>query len=357
MRIFALVVTMLSVPHAAAAQVRDEPLFQRALTLSEGIVREGCAPLLVGSSDHPFREAPVACDAFLALALASMAEGHPERRAPAAHAIERLLEDALGRRARAAFRSTGNSDVDGRALPRSVLYRGLVLVTAAALEGVGGDHSLVDPLADAVAQDLERSAAGWLPSFGRRIWPCDHAPAAAALLLHAGGRDDARAARWRAAGQATRDRLVTLLDAPRGFTTRIDARGRPLEPLPRGTALAFTAGFLLHADRALAARFAQVLADDFCDSFGPVAACREHPRGVHRRADAASGPITHGYGAGASALGIGASRALAPVRLHTQLVAGADAAGVGRFLAEPERFRLENAIYFWGRTATTLTMR
>ncbi len=331
---------------AQAQSIDDEDvLFSRALALSDVVVDHGCSPRLLGSAAHPFHEAPAACDVFLSLALASMAVDHEERREPARAAIAHLLDHALSPRVRAPFRSTGTVRVGDRDLPRSVLYRGYLLLVTVALERVGGTAAIADPLARALAHDLDGAAAGWLPSFGHTIWPCDHAPAAAGLLLQ-------RDPRWRASGDALARRLSSSLDSR--FPTRVDAQGRAVEPLPRGTVLAFTAGFLQHADRALAARFASVLTSDFCDTFGGLAACREWPRGVDRGPDAVSGPIQRGYGIGASALAMGATRALDDESMHRHLVTAAHTMGIERYLDRPSRFGLENAIYLWARAARPL---
>ncbi|MCC6877558.1 MAG: hypothetical protein IT378_24840 [Sandaracinaceae bacterium] len=330
---------------AAHAQTGDE-LFESALALTDVVTTRGCGPHLVDSSAHPFREAPAACDVFLSLALASMAVDAPARTPAARAAIERLYGHVRAQPQQAIFRSSGNVSFERQRLPRSVLYRGYALLVGAALERLGGRAEGVELLAGSLARDLE---GGWLPSFGRSIWPCDHAPAAAGLILMGQLR---REPGWERAGRGLVDRLSARLDPQ--FPARIDARGRAVEPLPRGTVLAFTAGFLQHADIDSARLFANALAEGFCDRLGGLAACREWPRGVDRRADAVSGPIVGGYGTGATALGGGATRVLADRSLHEGLLASAEQLGIERIRADRARFGLENAIDLWSRSARFL---
>lgn len=346
----AFIALFLASPSLAGAQ--DDALFTQALELADIVVEHGCPHRLVGSDAHPFREADSACDTYVALALASLSVDRPERRQRALAALERLFTHVLSARARGPFRSAGIVHVGDRRLPRSVLYRGYALLVATSIERVGGaSPPIADALADSLAADLEASPAGWLPSFGRAIWPCDHAPAAAALALHARGRSGPAAERWARASRALVERLSRLLATQ--FHTRVDASGSPIQPLPRGTVLAFTAGFLLHADRALAAPFARTLTQDFCDRLDGSAACREWPRGIDRPADAVSGPILGGYATGASALAIGATRSLDDASFHRDLSATADRMMTGA-LADPRRRPLENAILLWARTAQPL---
>lgn len=343
---YALLAGLLALGAQAHAQ-DDEALFASALSLVDVVTTQGCGPNLVGSRAHPFREAPAACDVFLSLALASMAVDHPEREAAAREAVLRLYQHVRAPAQQAIFRSSGSVTLGGERLPRSVLYRGYALLAGAALERLGGRAEGLEVLAGSLARDLDAST--WLPSFGRSIWPCDHAPAAAGLILAAGLRhEDA----WGRAGRALVERLRSQSQPQ--FPTRIDARGRAVEPLPRGTVLAFTAGFLQHADLESARVFASALGEGFCDRLGELAACREWPRGVDRGADAVSGPIVRGYGTGATALGAGAARALADPSLHRGLLATAESFGIERIRSDRARFGLENAIDLWSRSARFL---
>ena len=115
--------------------------------------------------------------------------------------------------------------------------------------------------------------------------------------------------------------------------------------------MAWTAGLLLHGDAEVARVFAQDFVERFCDRLAAVAACREWPRGVKGGADADSGPIVQGLGMGASALGIGATRALGDPGWHASLLRAADLAGLGEIRKSPDRFGFEKAIDLWGRTA------
>jgi hypothetical protein len=57
----------------------------------------GCAPRLLGSEEHKFIEAQIACDAFSGLAIVSEALDGKTETAAAVAAVRRLLADAKGR--------------------------------------------------------------------------------------------------------------------------------------------------------------------------------------------------------------------------------------------------------------------
>ncbi len=212
-----------------------------------------------------------------------------------------------------------------------------------------GDPRELDALAHELADDLDRSETGWLPTFGDQRWPCDHAPAASALLLHGRLRKDPRTL---AAGEKLVARLEAALSQPGGFPTRVLPSGAIAEATPRGTAMAWTAGFLLAGGPpGLARRFAERTVDTFCDRRLGGFACREYPRGVDRPADAASGPILLGYGVASSALALAATRALETADAHRALLATVRLADARRVIGDTQRRRLENAIYAWGVTA------
>ncbi|MBN2357978.1 MAG: hypothetical protein JXR83_00900, partial [Deltaproteobacteria bacterium] len=291
---------------------------------------------------------------FLASALVSLALARPERAAEAARGVDLLIDHALTGSGTAPFKSTGWIAVGGQRLPRSVLYQGFVLLALAGLERLAPDNlrsSFFDALADSLSRRLDGSAAGFLPSFGRDlVWPCDHAPALSALALHASLRP-AHAARTRDAAQSLAARMTSLLDRQRGFATRIAPSGKIIEATPRGVAMAWSAGFLIAGEPALAARFAVQYERRFCLRHAGLAACREWPPGVDRGSDEVSGPIVMGFGVGSSALGLAASRALADPGLQRALLRTAHLVGIGRLLSQPARYPLENAIYLWARSA------
>jgi hypothetical protein len=257
-----------------------------------------------------FRGAPMLCIALQAAAITSSALDDPTRTSAAAEALELLVEQALAPAARRGFP------------PNSVLYRGLVALVLAGLERVAPSNArtpLFDELVTGLARDLD---AGWLPTYKGETYPCDHAPAASALRLHAGLRGSSPDAADRLA-----DRLRRAL-----------AKGFPASTVDRTE----RASTLLPGEPELAARFAERFVT-FCDR-GLVTACREWKQ--PRRADAASGPIIAGYSVGATALGLPATRMLpawhAALEL-TALVGGAHALG--------EQQPLEAALVRYGQTA------
>lgn len=336
----------------------DEELWQRGLALVPIVVEQGCSPYLLGDADNSFGESSAACDAFLAAALVSMAIDDPVRTAAAIPAVDALIEHALAPSGTQPFASTGWIAVDSRRLPRSVLYQGFLLLALAGRERLAPDHGrsgLYDALADSLARRLDASAAGFVPTYGQdRVWPCDHTPALSALTLHAQLRSEA-ARRTGPAARALQQRLATLLAAKRGFATRIAPSGKVIEATPRGVAMAWSAGFLVAGDPALARRFGEAFAQTFCRRHLGLAACREWPPGVERGPDASSGPIVLGFGIGASALGLAATRALADDSLHRELLRTAHLVGIERMLGQPDRYPLENAIYLWARSARPWT--
>jgi len=338
-----------------AVAVPEAPqLWQRALALVPIVVEQGCTPYLLGDASNSFGESSTACDVFLVAALVSLALDDPARTTEATSAVDALIDHALSANGTAPFASTGWITIAGRQLPRSVLYQGFVLLALAGRERLGPNNArsgFYDALATSLAQRLVASSAGFLPTYGvDHVWPCDHTPALSALTLHAQLRP-AAAHDTGPAARALRQRLAALLDAKRGFVTRIAPSGKVIEATPRGVAMAWSAGFLVAGDPALAARFAQKFSQTFCRRHLGLAACREWPPGVDNGPDASSGPIVLGFGIGASALGLAATRALPDANLHRELLRTAHLVGVERMLSQPEHYPLENAIYLWARSA------
>jgi len=328
----------------------DAPPAERAVRLTPLVLAKSCPKRLLNSASHPFAESAVACDAFLASALVSLALDDPRQTQRAAAAVGKLIEQALDAASQRPFASTGWSRVGGRKLPRSVLYRGFLMVMLAGHEKLasGGPYAaLARELAGALARDLSSAPAGLLPSFGKAIWPCDHAPAASGLAVYAAAADDGEAAR-----AATRliERLGEMLERPTGFPARVDARGAALEPTPRGTVLAFASGWLAIGEPELARRFAGTLTEGFCDRLPVGAACREWPRGVSRGADAASGPLVAGYGVRAGALALAAAHGASMPEWEKALLATARGLELDATISDLGRYPLENAIFLWART-------
>lgn len=344
--------------HAGPASPAPAPAPWR-LKLSEGvsvdgdalqrqITTKGCARSVLGRKELTFSEAQVTCTAFLSFVLV---QASLEGRAPSdvRERLAALLSDALGR-GRAPFQSTGSEPVAGYSLPRSVLYRGLLLLMLVGMERAGlardEDRTLFDALAARTVEDFAHQPL--LPSFGTSIWPCDNALAASGLLLHGRLRGVEAS---RAMGERLATHLGTLLQQPGGFPTQVDAKGHRVEKLPRGSTLAWTAAFLTMSGHPAARAFADVLLKDFCERlalFPKAAACREWPRGVERPADAASGPLVSGYAQGTTALAIAATRAAEALRpWHLDLRTTAVLGGIQEQLSQPTLHPLETALYLW----------
>ena len=186
-----------------------------------------CRPTVLG---HTFRGAAILCLAFQAASITSLALDDPTRRIAAVMAVDTLVGQALDPAARRGVP------------PSSILYRGLVALMLAGLERLSPNNPrtpLFDDLANELARDLE---AGWLPTYTRETYPCDHAPAASALRLHSvlrGSSPDA--------ADHLADRLRRALAT--GFPTST------VDHTERASTLAFTAAFLVAGEPELAARF------------------------------------------------------------------------------------------------------
>jgi hypothetical protein len=320
-----------------------------ALALVEEVTAPaGCAPRLLGQQAHGFIEAQIACDVFLGLALVDEALVGNLEGARAAAAVRRLLVDAQGRGRLPFARS-----------PASVLRRGYELLLYSGLSRLGAlkdeEGAAFDQLARSVAADVERAAPAFVESFHAAYWPCDSAPAAAGLVLHGSLRRDEHT---RAAGLQLAQRLERLRASKGGFVTKVDRVGHTLEGTPRGTVMAWTAGFLAVAGLPMARAFADDFFARFCAEdvrlLGVVvpASCREWPRGVDRKPDAVSGPIVDGQGMGASALGIAALRASGRAADADKLSAMALMARQWARLQPSMRVGpLERAILLWGASA------
>ncbi|HEY3359107.1 MAG TPA: hypothetical protein VGQ83_38010, partial [Polyangia bacterium] len=242
---------------AAPPPPRPGPIPAQLADLAREVSRQGCAGAEGTGGGEPFRWAALGCQAFTAGALvaAAVAPGAPPaERARAGELVEQLARLALGPAAQAPFTGTGTVTAGRRDVPASVLYRGLALYVLAGLERLEGPNPLsgeLDALAAGLAADLERSRSGLLPTYGTTdLYPSDHAPAAAALLLHGRLRGSAASTR---AGAALTARLLWLLHRRGGFPTRVTPPGATAVGV-RGTPLAFTASFLLAAEPAAARR-------------------------------------------------------------------------------------------------------
>jgi len=317
--------------------------------LADRVLEGRCSKKLLDTAEHPFVEAQVVCDAFVAFALINrqLDRGGDLPQADQSR-LRALVDDALAAAERAPFAT--EKRVGEWRFPNSVLYRGILALMLAGIHRIDAGDAETAALFDNLAVSLQRGYAErrLLPSFGSAIWPCDNAIAASALVLHGRLRADELSHRT---GVAVARHLAKLSARPRGFPTRVDSTDRAVRPTPRGTAMAWTAAFLAISGLPEADHFATTLLHDFCDrrTVGDqhLAACREWPRHVRRGSDGVSGPILHGYGVGASALALAATRGAGRDRWYRSLMDTARAAGVGAITAAPERFPLENAILLW----------
>ncbi|WP_240356727.1 hypothetical protein [Myxococcus eversor] len=341
-------------PSHSSSPDLNVPSGQALQALEQRILGRGCEPQLLGDASRRFSEAQLLCAAHLSFLLVQLSlDGGAPPETP--RRVKALLDNALTK-GRAPFLSDGAALVEKHHLPHSVLYRGYVLLMLAGMERAGLADAASTALFDALAARLVEALSKQLlmPSFGKSVWPCDSAPAAAGLLLHGRLRGNAESL---AMGERLTARLVELAALPSGFPTKMNAKGRLVEPTPRGTTLAWTGAFLAMGSHSSAATFTTALVKGYCDRPGgellPFAACREWPRGVNGRQDAASGPLLHGgYSVGASALAIAATRLSPEHRAwHQDLLNAAREMGIRPMLEKPHMHPLETALYWWGANA------
>jgi hypothetical protein len=328
---------------APSLQAADE--LMPSEKLAEIVLGTGCQSHLMANDQHPFPEAQMVCVSLVSFRLVDeILDGQP---APKRRALlKNLLKEGLSRRSQDRFFSAGKTQALDRILPSSVLYRGLLLLSMAGMSRVDAlsekDLALFDSLASGLARDLNDGRL--ISSFGQEVWPCDHAPAASGLLLHGMVR---KRSDTREAGRRLVDRLESLRTKGQGFPNK----WAPIkEPVPRGTSMAWTAAMLAPSGVPEAFNFAGDFVDRFCDrAMSAVAACREWPEEHEQKEAEGSGPILFGFGTGATALGIAATKASPQLAVwHRTLRRSAKIGGLADVVGAPEKYPLENAIMLWG---------
>jgi len=323
-------------------------------TLAQLTLSTGCRSTLLASSNYRLAEAQLVCDALLSFAvvnrrLAAGGVATPDERS----LLHALLANALGTVNARPYRGEPTHLVEGKNVPDSVVYRGLIELMLAGLYKLGAEDPKTTRLFDGLAADLvaDYQHHDYLPSYRDASWPCDNAIAAAALALHGRLRHNDAS---RVTAHALAARLNALRQSRHGFVTQLNSKGRRVAGTPRGSAIAWATAFLKQGDFDEAAPFATSLLRDFCDEAlvlnQPLAACREWPRGVDRGPDATSGPIVSGYGVAASALAIAATHGSAHEAFAQMLIDTATLAGLAGMTAEPEHYLLENVIFAWARS-------
>jgi hypothetical protein len=335
-----------------AAQVARADDFGEIQRLAKSLAgAEGVESPLARCGDMGMRESDLLCPAFLGAALVSAAVERPERTERMLPVLDALIRRALSASAQGTFLSTGVTRVLDRHLPRSVLYRGLVLLLLAGRERLEPGSRwtpLFDALAGSLSNELAKSRAGWLPTYDTTIWPCDHAPAASALILHGILRSDGSS---KQAGDEMVKRLLELVSRPQGFPTTVNADGTIADGGLRGTTWAWTAGFLLPGAPEAARTFARLFFRRFCDRALGFGACREWVDGKKHADDVVSGPSFLGYSAGPTGLAFAAARALEDSSWSDTLEDAGTFGGLDELHRRPTEFPLQNAISRWGRTA------
>ncbi|MEQ1570452.1 MAG: hypothetical protein ABMA64_32765 [Myxococcota bacterium] len=249
---------------------------------------------------------------FKIIALSHLAEGCVGRyrdgtwdQPTAAACVDRVAEAALDPRLSPYHRSVATVDTFGE--------NGLFLSHLAIVLGARDElhpEACDAALHERIAAHLERrslaDAHGVQRSYPSAVerWPADQAATLYALWLHqrahASGHLDAPLAKY----------LEHTLPADRLPRSELTGAASYAE-LARGTALTWTVRYLapIEPERA-AALWAQVKAEGFVVSYGPVSGVREYAPGIDRPADIDSGPIVAGIGAAATAFGQAAARAV-----------------------------------------------
>ena len=265
---------------------------------------------------------------FRVIALSQMADGcawqaraRPSRRDEARKCV--LEVEALARR-------TGPKRPEDAPDGLWLTHLNLIL---GAQDSVGGcsDPALHERLSRRLAAMSLADPHAHAPSFAKTSlrWPADQS----ATLASLGRFDRAHGQhlvvqpleRWKA-------ELEKSMDVKRHLP-RSEVTGRGAgAAVARGCAQSFMTRYLAELDAPLARAFWAPYLEQYLARRGPMVGFREWPAGVDRPGDQDSGPIVDGVGAAASALGIGAARAMGEVALATQLQASADltlALGVG----------------------------
>jgi hypothetical protein len=256
---------------------------------------------------------------FLADGCAAQAAREPALREAALACVDRALAlaetTARPRRAQA-----GDPAEDGLWLSHLALILG-----ARDRLGPCADPDRHRRAAEALAARALREPTLHVPSFPgvERRWPADQSATLAALARHdrAHGTHlaDEPARRWRAWVLAhAMDRRLELPWS--------EATGRaPGARTPRGCALSWQTRYLHEFDPELASRWWATYREKFLVDRVALVGFREWPAGRERAADADSGPIVHGVGAAATALGISAARSMGDDLLAARLEATATA--------------------------------
>lgn len=284
---------------------------------------------------------------FRMIALSQLADGcaaqgkaHPERAAQARQCVEGAY-----RRSKALAQRGGAGDALWRTHQNLILGAAhrlgpcLEVAQHTALSAWLAEASAADPLAHA-------------PSYASTTlrWPADQAATLASLQRFDEGHHGALAAkaiaRWRSA-------LASHTDARTGLPWSELTGAGPGARLPRGCAQSYLVRYASEFD----APFAREAWERYRAHFFtrvPAVGFREWPRGVERRGDLDSGPIIFGIGTAASALAIGAARAVGDRLLAEQLQASAQlvlGTGLG---GDAAHGLLAEAIAFEGRWQTAL---
>ena len=254
---------------------------------------------------------------FLADSCVGQAQRSPDLRDAARACVRRCLELA---------QSTRPSSLDVRAAPQGLWLSHLNLILGAG-DALGEclDSKSHREIATALARRSLHEATFHVPSYPDTAyrWPADQSATLAGLARYDRGHGATLARepvqKWT---EFMRKRAWNAsLQLPWSEATGRAKGARE----PRGCALSWQTRYLREFDPALAAGWWQRYRDSFLVDAVVLVGFREWPAGRERPADQDSGPIVRGVGASATALGIGAARAMGDAVLATRLEATAAA--------------------------------
>lgn len=282
---------------------------------------------------------------FRIIALSHLADGcaWQGRAVPGRRDAARRCVNELERLARRTGPATPEAAVDGLWLT----HFNLVLGAEDALGGCS-DPALHERVSRRLSAMSLADPHAHAPSYAKLKlrWPADQSATLASLSRFDEAHGQHLAVeplrRWKA-------QLAKSMDEARRLPRSELTGGGTHSEVARGCAQSLMTRYLAEFDPPLARALFVPYREQYLAQRGPLVGFREWPEGVNGPADVDSGPIVDGVGAAASALAIGAARAVGEDVLAAQLQASADlvlAAGLGGKAAQG---LLPTSIRFVGR--------
>jgi len=273
--------------------------------------------LTTGQWDQTPKQFRVVTLSFLADSCVGQAQRDPDLRDAARDCVRRCLELA---------QSTRPSSLDVRAAEEGLWLSHLNLILGASdVLGECLDSKRHQEISAALARKSLRESTFHVPSYPDQPyrWPADQSATLAGLARYDRGHGTTLA-------RGPVQKWIEFIEQ-RAWDASLqlpwsEATGRAKGARePRGCALSWQTRYLREFAPALAVKWWQSYRTSFLVDALLLVGFREWPAGRERPADLDSGPIVRGLGAAATALGIGAARAMGDGVLAAQLEATAAA--------------------------------